>query len=95
MGQLQTIRQQVDSLSIALPKIISYYSSNNLIILDLNGHLASELQETNSSERFLTFYNIAYAEEQSGIEKAVLNNVFANDAFTPELYINYIELVTR
>jgi hypothetical protein len=95
LGQLQNIRQQVDSLSISLPEVISYFSENNFIILDLNGHLASEREETTSSERFLTLYNVAYAKEQSGIERAVLNNVFASDAFTPKLYINYIQLVTK
>ena len=95
LGQLQTIRQQVDSLSIALPKMLGYYTSNNLIILDLNGYLASGLEETSSSERFLTLYNIAYAKEQAGIERAVLNNVFVSGAFTPELFTRYIKLDTK
>jgi methyl-accepting chemotaxis protein len=95
LGQLQTIRQQVDSLNIALPKALSYYTGNNLIILDLNGHLASELQEKNSSERFLTLYNIAYAKEQAGIERAVLSNVFTSGAFTPALFTDYIKLDTK
>jgi methyl-accepting chemotaxis protein len=95
LGQLQNIRRQVDSLSIALPKAISYYTGNTFLILDLNGHLASELEETNSSERFLTLYNIAYAKEQAGIERAVLNNVFTSGAFTPALYIRFIELTTK
>jgi methyl-accepting chemotaxis protein len=95
LGQLQTIRQQVDSLNIALPKALSYYTGNNLIILDLNGHLASGLEETNSSERFLTLYNIAYAKEQAGIERAVLSNVFTSGAFTPALFTDYIKLDTK
>ncbi len=95
LGQLQTIRQQVDSLNIALPDALSYYTGNNLLILDLNGHLASELEEASSSERFLTLYNIAYAKEQAGIERAVLNNVFASGSFTSALFSRYIELITK
>jgi len=95
LRQLQTIRQQVDSLSIALPNALRYYTGNNLLILDLNGHLASELEESSSSERFLTLYNIAYAKEQAGIERAVLNNVFASGKFTSALFSRYIELVTK
>jgi methyl-accepting chemotaxis protein len=95
LGQLQTIRQQVDSLNIALPNALSYYTGNNLLILDLNGYLASELGEVSSSERFLTLYNIAYAKEQAGIERAVLNNVFASGSFTSALFSRYIELVTK
>jgi methyl-accepting chemotaxis protein len=95
LGQLQTIRQQVDALSIALPKALRYYTANNLLILDLNGHLASELEETTSAERFLILYNIAYAKEQAGIERAVLNNVFARAEFTPALMTRFIELLTK
>jgi methyl-accepting chemotaxis protein len=95
LRQLQTIRQQVDSLSIPLPNALRYYTGNNLLILDLNGHLASELEESSSSERFLTLYNIAYAKEQAGIERAVLNNVFASGKFTSALFSRYIELVTK
>jgi methyl-accepting chemotaxis protein len=95
LRQLQTIRQQVDSLNIALPNALGYYTGNNLLILDLNGYLASELEEASSSERFLTLYNIAYAKEQAGIERAVLNNVFASGSFTSALFSRYIELVTK
>jgi methyl-accepting chemotaxis protein len=95
LRQLQTIRQQVDSLNITLPNALRYYTGNNLLILDLNGHLASELEEASSSERFLTLYNIAYAKEQAGIERAVLNNVFASGTFTSALFSSYIELVTK
>jgi methyl-accepting chemotaxis protein len=95
LRQLQTIRQQVDSLNITLPNALRYYTGNNLLILDLNGHLASELEEVSSSERFLTLYNIAYAKEQAGIERAVLNNVFASETFTSALFSSYIELVTK
>jgi len=95
LDQLRTIRKQIDSLSIDLPKALSYYTGNNLLILDLNGHLASGLEETSASERFLALYNIAYAKEQAGIERAVLSNVFARGAFSPELFTRYIKLGTK
>lgn len=95
LGQLSAIRKRVDDLTISLADALSYYTGNNLLILDLNGHLAAELEETSSAERFLTLYNIAYAKEQAGIERAVLSNVFASDTFTPALFIRFIELVTK
>jgi methyl-accepting chemotaxis protein len=95
LGELQAIRQQVDSLSITLPKALAYYTGNNLLILDMAGHLASELEESSTSERFLTLYNIAYAKEQAGIERAVLSNVFTSGAFTSALLSRYIALITK
>jgi hypothetical protein len=61
----------------------------------MNGHLAAELEETSTSERFLTLYNLAYAKEQAGIERAVLSNVFTSGDFTTALFSHYIKLVTK
>lgn len=95
LGQLTAIRAQVDAFAISLPDVLSYYSANNQLILDLNSTLAAELEETASAEKFLTLYNIAYAKEQAGIERAVLSNVFGRGAFTPTLLIRYHTLKTR
>lgn len=95
LGQLSSVRSQVDALSISLTDALSYYTTNNKLILDLNGTLAAELEETTSVEKFLTLYNVAYAKEQAGIERAVLSNVFGSGAFTPALFIRYITLKTK
>ncbi|MDT0593321.1 methyl-accepting chemotaxis protein [Glaciecola petra] len=95
LEQLQTVRKKVDSQSISLAETLLYYTNNNVVILDLNGFLAAELEESTSSERFLTLYNIAYAKEQAGIERAVLSNVFAKDSFTPALFKRFVELATK
>jgi methyl-accepting chemotaxis protein len=95
LGQLSNVRRQIDALDIPLAKALGYYSGNNTVILDLNGNLASRTEEANSARRFLTLYNLAYAKEQAGVERAVLNGVFASGAFTPELYLQFITLVTK
>lgn len=95
LNQRELIRSRVDNLSIPLGEALSYYTTNNTFILDLNGQLAAELEETTSSEKFLTLYNVAYAKEQAGIERAVLSNVFARGQFTPGLFTRYITLLTK
>lgn len=95
LRQLNEIRGSIDKLTIPLADALSYYSGNNAIILDLNGILASELEETTSSAKFLTLYNVAYAKEQAGIERAVLSTVFSRGSFTPDLFIRFITLVTK
>jgi methyl-accepting chemotaxis protein len=95
LSQLRGIRSSVDKLTIPLADALSYYSDNNAIILDLNGTLATELEETVSSEKFLTLYNVAYAKEQAGIERAVLSNVFGRGSFTPDLFTRFIALLTK
>jgi methyl-accepting chemotaxis protein len=95
LQNIQNIRQKVDSLTIGLGEALAYYSGSNQLLLDLNGHLATQLQESTSAQKFLTLYNIAYAKEQAGIERAVLSNIFASDSFTPALLTSYIELTTK
>lgn len=95
LGRISAIRTSVDNLSITLSETLKYYTTNNLIILDLNGIIASGLEETSSSEKFLTLYNIAFGKEQAGIERAVLSNTFGRGSFTPDLYTRYIALLTK
>lgn len=95
LSQLSGIRASVDKLAISLADTLKYYTNNNAIILNLNGTISTELEETISSEKFLTLYNVAYAKEQAGIERAVLSNVFSRGSFTPELFTRYIALLTK
>lgn len=94
LNQREQIRSRVDNLDIQLGEALGYYTANNTLILDLNGKLAAELEETTSSEKFLTLYNVAYAKEQAGIERAVLSNVFSRGQFTPALFTRFIALTT-
>jgi methyl-accepting chemotaxis protein len=95
LQNIQNVRQKVDSLTIGLGEALAYYSGSNNLLLDLNGHLAAQLEETTSAQKFLALYNIAYAKEQAGIERAVLSNVFASDELSPALLASYIELTTK
>ncbi|AEP31035.1 methyl-accepting chemotaxis protein [Brumicola nitratireducens] len=95
LQNIQNIRQKVDSLTIGLGEALAYYSGSNQLLLDLNGYLATQLEESTSAQKFLTLYNIAYAKEQAGIERAVLSNIFASDSVTPALLTSYIELTTK
>ncbi|UCX04798.1 methyl-accepting chemotaxis protein [Shewanella glacialimarina] len=95
LQRIEQIRRNVDSIKISLTDVLSYYTINNQIILDLNGYLASQLKETTSAGKFLTLYNISYVKEQAGIERAILNSVFASDTFTPALFSSFIERVTK
>lgn len=95
LEKLPATRSNISSLNISLSDALAFYSGNNRLILDLNGILAAELEETKSAERFLTLYNLAYTKEQAGIERAVLSNVFSIDSFTPQLFLKFAELVSK
>lgn len=95
LSKIKNTRKGVEALSIDLSDALAFYTQNNQLILDLNGYLANELEESNSSKKFLTLYNLAFAKEQAGIERAVLSSVFASDTFTSTLFTAFIERVTK
>lgn len=95
LSKIKNTRKDVEALSIDLSDALAFYTQNNQLILDLNGYLANELEESNSSKKFLTLYNLAFAKEQAGIERAVLSSVFASDTFTSTLFTAFIERVTK
>lgn len=95
LGQLKNNRARIDSLDMPLSEALRYYTGNNKILLDLTAVLGAKIQDSGTTQRFQTLYNVSYAKEQAGIERAVLSNVFARDAFTPELFIRFIALKTK
>ncbi|WP_018690591.1 methyl-accepting chemotaxis protein [Algicola sagamiensis] len=89
------IRQRISSLNIQLPEALKYYTSKIKIVLDLNAWIATHSRITLITQEFMTLYSFAYGKEQAGIERAILSNVFASDAFTPQTYKRFVELVTK
>ena len=86
---LDTIRSRVDRLSIPLSEALSYYTAANTILLNLNGKLSLSSTELIISQELSSLYNIANAKEQSGIERAILNNAFAQKSL-PHRLINVL-----
>jgi methyl-accepting chemotaxis protein len=95
LQKIDFIRNRVDNLDIDLNEALSYYTDNNIIVLDLYAHLASLLKNNVTSKKFLTLYNIANIKEQAGIERAVLSNVFASNTLSRALYSKYIKLLSN
>ncbi len=89
------IRRDVDNLSISLGEALSYYTSNNTRILELNGLLADYAQDPEVKQALITVFNFAFGKEQAGIERAVLSNGFGADNFSDNLYTRFIQLTTK
>lgn len=94
-NRLNQVRQSVKQQSIPLADVLKFYTdinSKGLHIVNVASRLSKE--QIISSELY-SIHNISSAKESAGIERAVLSNVFANDAFTPSLRNKYVELKTK
>ncbi len=95
LRQLTSIRQRVSNQTIAIGDMLSYYTENNRIMLELPTILSDQIDSRISSQQFETLYNLASIKENAGIERAVLNSVFGGNQLTDELNQRFITLVTR
>jgi len=95
LEKIASIRQQVDSQSISIGKAIGYYTQLNkklLSVASLNASLSSDALITKET---IAYYNFLQGKERAGIERAVLSNTFAKDAFGTGMYAKFITLMSE
>lgn len=95
IGQMQSIRTKVDSLSIPLSEAIAYYSNLNNDFLSVIADAAQSADSADISRNLLAYMNFLLAKERAGIERAVLANVFAKDSFGTGLYQKLLRLIAE
>jgi len=92
LSQLSNIRNRADNLSIKLPEAIGYYTSQNKVMISLNGLLPT-LSPTETVTNFIAYYNFLEAKERAGIERAVVSGGFVQDKFSPAAFQKFTTLV--
>ncbi|MBF0381587.1 MAG: response regulator [Magnetococcales bacterium] len=95
LGQLDVVRQRVDSHTISGPDAIAYYTQVNTALLDSLGYigkLANNATIANSSNAYINFLQ---GKERVGIERAIITNTFAKQSFTAGMYRNFIIKITE
>ncbi|MCV2402470.1 methyl-accepting chemotaxis protein [Marinomonas sp. C2222] len=95
LSSLSAVRSRVDSLSMPLGEALSYYTKGNYYLLHFNSVLAHDAGDIEALRDLTTLYNLAYTKEQSGIERAVLSNVFAKGEMSDALYGRFSELLIK
>ena len=94
-NNIRNNRQAVSNLSISTSDALGFYTNINtkgLHVVIMASKLSSH--QVISSELF-SIYNFSSAKESAGIERAVLANVLAQNAFTPQLRAKHTELITK
>lgn len=94
--QLEGLNRQrgdVDDLSAETASAIGYYTTINGLLLGGVAALADTTGNGELVQRLGAFYALQEVKERAGIERALLSNAFAADAFNPDLYRRYLTLL--
>lgn len=94
LEQLKDIRTRVDGLDIAAPEAIDHYTTMNAqllaVVTGISKMVVAELAPSVSG-----YANFLLCKERAGIERAVLSNTFAMDAFGPGMFVKFVKLVAE
>jgi methyl-accepting chemotaxis protein len=85
LGDLNGKRDAVSGLKIPAAEAIGYYSTGIEQLLAIPSHVTTLSDNSAITRRALAYANLLQAKERSGIERAILSNVFVQNHFTPEM----------
>ena len=95
LQRLQQVRYGADSLNTDVKVVIGYYTKINGLLLDGIGKIATLSSDHEMLLKISAYLNLLKGKEKAGIERAVLSNTFAKDAFGPGMYEKYLQLVAE
>ena len=91
--QIGDIRQKVSSLGIELQDVFAYYNVVDSVMLDIVPLAASSSPDSASANTLGAYASFLKAKERSGIERAILSNVFAKKAFSEGVEEKFLTLL--
>ena len=91
---LSELRQQVSAQQVPLQQVLAFYTSNIRHLLSVPAYATGYTEDGALSRQLQAYYNFLQGKERSGIERAVLSNVFGKDAFAPGLFARFVDLVS-
>ncbi len=95
LGQLEQKRQAVQNSLISAKGAVSYYTQNNALLLNFIGQIIKNTSNANIAIQADAYLSYLMSKEYTGIERAVLTNVFAINKFPPGSRNKYISLLAK
>ena len=93
LSRLEETRQAVSKLSLSGEAAITYFSNLNASYLATIALLPQFTTQIEVNRKLDAYANFLKGKEQAGVERAVLANTFAKDAFGPGMYERLITLI--
>ncbi|MGV1100824.1 methyl-accepting chemotaxis protein [Thiovibrio sp. JS02] len=95
LDELAPLREKVDSQSIGGPEAVAVYSGAIEKALAVIPQIARISTDAGLMKSLVAYYNFVEAKERMGIERAVLSNTFAKDAFAPGMRRKFVQLLSE
>ncbi|MDT3335765.1 nitrate- and nitrite sensing domain-containing protein [Shewanella sp. SP1S1-7] len=95
LGRLNSIRSQVDSLSISVADEVAYYTQLNKLLLAIVDETAKTGANQEIAIKAAAFSAFLQLKERAGIERAVLSSTFGQAGFKTKVYAKFITLVSE
>jgi len=95
LDNLNTIRSQVNLLSIKKSNAISFYTQTNGMFLDSIATLAKQSNHSKIIQELNSFVNFLYSKERAGVERAVGADAFASDSISTNAKIKFNNLIAE
>jgi len=93
LAQLKSIRQNISNLSLTGAEVIEFYSTLNAAYLEIIAQIAQFSTNVEATQKLSAYSYFLKSKEQAGIERAVLANTFANDAFAKGMFEKLVTLI--
>lgn len=93
IAKLEQMRSAVSALTASGETTLAYYSSVNAAYLAIVAQLPQLSTNVTINHKLDAYANFLKGKEQAGVERAVLTNTFAKDAFGPGMYARLITLI--
>ena len=84
--EFKKIRDKIDHQDISFENILNYYSNINKKFIDYIANFSLNNHNNKISNMILAYINLLRSKENSGIERAILNNVFASGKMDYKTY---------
>ncbi|MEO5327162.1 MAG: methyl-accepting chemotaxis protein [Magnetococcus sp. THC-1_WYH] len=94
LRDLDGLRKRVDALNIPSDEAIRHYTQMNGHFIDAIGEM-SKVAVGDLTAATTAYVNFLLGKERAGIERAVLSNTFARNAFGPGMFRKFSALVTE
>lgn len=95
LDRMSGIRSSVSNLNIAGSEAIGYYTGVNAAFLGIIGNMTAQSNNGEISRNIAAYVNFLQGKERAGVERAVMANTFARDAFGPRMFDKFSKLVAE
>lgn len=93
LGQLPSLRTQVDELTSPTSSVTQFYTALNTTLIELSGSIARLSDHSGLTHQLRNYYTFMQAKEFAGQERAVLSIALSQDTFSPGLYQKFVQLI--